>query len=199
MKTALLLSGGMDSIAIAWWRRPELAITVDYGQRPALAELRAAASAAEAMGIEHLTVKADLSALGSGDMAGAEPLSLAPVTEWWPFRNQMLVTLAAIDDLWSDYLEAVRELKSGTIWTSLGGRNPHHVYLTEVHAMFSELERAIPEEAAARLARGDADSLAALGRGATWTYLTTDEPFGSMTERLLKGPLGLGLLLTTNM
>jgi preprotein translocase subunit SecA len=110
-----------------------------------------------------------------------------------------LVTLAAIDDLWSDYLEAVRELKSGTIWTSLGGRNPHHVYLTEVHAMFSELERAIPEEAAARLARGDAESLAALGRGATWTYLTTDEPFGSMTERLLKGPLGLGLLLTTNM
>ena len=112
---------------------------------------------------------------------------------------ERLVTLTAIDDLWSDYLEAVRELKSGTIWTSLGGRNPHHVYLTEVHAMFGELERAIPEEVAARLARGDADSLAALGRGATWTYLTTDEPFGSMTERLLKGPLGLGLLLTTNM
>jgi preprotein translocase subunit SecA len=112
---------------------------------------------------------------------------------------ERLVTLAVIDDLWSDYLEAVRELKSGTIWTSLGGRNPHHVYLTEVHAMFGELDQAIPGEVAARLARGDADSLAAVGRGATWTYLTTDEPFGSMTERLLKGPLGLGLLLTTNM
>ncbi|WNG60924.1 7-cyano-7-deazaguanine synthase [Archangium gephyra] len=113
MKTALLLSGGMDSIAIAWWRRPELAITVDYGQRPALAELRAAASAAEAMGIEHLTVKADLSALGSGDMAGAEPLSLAPVTEWWPFRNQMLVTLAAMKAV----AHGVQRLLIGTLKT----------------------------------------------------------------------------------
>jgi hypothetical protein len=65
--------------------------------------------------------------------------------------------------------------------------------------MFAEFERTIPREVAARLASGAADSLAALGRGATWTYLTTDEPFGSMTERLLKGRIGLGLLLTTNM
>lgn len=113
MKTALLLSGGMDSIAIAWWRRPALAITVDYGQRPALAEFRAAASAAEAMGIEHLTVKADLSALGSGDMAGAEPLSMAPVTEWWPFRNQMLVTLAAMKAV----AHGVQRLLIGTLKT----------------------------------------------------------------------------------
>ncbi|NOK16004.1 7-cyano-7-deazaguanine synthase [Corallococcus carmarthensis] len=113
MKTALLLSGGMDSIAIAWWRRPELAITVDYGQRSALAELRAAASASEAMGIEHLTVKADLSALGSGDMAGSEPLSLAPVTEWWPYRNQMLVTLAAMKAV----AHGVQRLLIGTLKT----------------------------------------------------------------------------------
>jgi preprotein translocase subunit SecA len=112
---------------------------------------------------------------------------------------ERLVALATIDELWSDYLEAVRELRAGTIWTSLGGRNPLNVYLTEVHAMFAELERTIPDEVAARLARGDGRSIAAPGRGATWTYLTTDEPFGSMTERLLKGPLGLGLLLTTNM
>jgi hypothetical protein len=24
-------------------------------------------------------------------------------------------------------------------------------------------------------------------RGATWTYLTTDEPFGHLTERILQG------------
>ena len=35
MKTALLLSGGMHSVAIAWWRRPNIAITIDYGQLPA--------------------------------------------------------------------------------------------------------------------------------------------------------------------
>lgn len=114
-------------------------------------------------------------------------------------ESERLVTLATIDDLWSDYLEAVRELRAGTIWTSLGGRNPLTVFLAEVHGMFAEFERTIPREVAARLASGAADSLSALGRGATWTYLTTDEPFGSMTERLLKGPMGLGLLLTTNM
>ena len=32
---ALLLSGGMDSIALAFWKRPEIAITIDYGQRAA--------------------------------------------------------------------------------------------------------------------------------------------------------------------
>lgn len=28
-------------------------------------------------------------------MAGSTPLALAPVPEWWPYRNQLLVTLAA--------------------------------------------------------------------------------------------------------
>ena len=119
----------------------------------------------------------------------------APVTS----EFERLVTLATFDDLWSDYLDAVRELRSGTIWTSLGGRNPLNVFLSEVHGMFEEFERTIPREVAVRLASGAGDSLATLGRGATWTYLTTDEPFGSMTSRILKGPIGLGLLLTTNM
>jgi 7-cyano-7-deazaguanine synthase len=96
MSTALLLSGGMDSIAIAYWRRPELAITIDYGQRPAAAELRASRAVTEVLGIEHHIINANLSALGSGDMAGSAALGVAPVSEWWPFRNQMLVTLAAM-------------------------------------------------------------------------------------------------------
>jgi 7-cyano-7-deazaguanine synthase len=96
MKTALLISGGMDSVAIAYWLRPEVGITVAYGQRAATAEVRAAAQVCEVLGIEHHVIEADLSALGSGDMAGKAPAELAPVSEWWPFRNQMLVTLAAM-------------------------------------------------------------------------------------------------------
>ena len=96
MKTALLLSGGMDSIAIAYWKRPEVGITVAYGQRASKAELRAAAAVCEALNIEHHVIEADLSSLGSGDMAGQAPAALAAVSEWWPFRNQMLVTLAAM-------------------------------------------------------------------------------------------------------
>jgi 7-cyano-7-deazaguanine synthase len=86
----------MDSIAIAYWRRPAIAITIDYGQRPARGEIRAALAVSEALGIEHYLITADLSALGSGDMAGQAPLGVAPVPEWWPFRNQMLVTLAGM-------------------------------------------------------------------------------------------------------
>jgi 7-cyano-7-deazaguanine synthase len=96
MRIALLLSGGMDSIAIAHWLRPEVGVTVNYGQRAAYAEVRAAAAVCEALGIEHHVIDADLSALGSGDLAGVAPAALAPVSEWWPFRNQMLVTLAAM-------------------------------------------------------------------------------------------------------
>jgi 7-cyano-7-deazaguanine synthase len=93
---ALLLSGGMDSTCLAYWQRPGVAITVDYGQKAAAGELRAAAAVCGALTIEHLVIRADLSALGSGDLAGAAPLAMANVSEWWPYRNQMLVTLAAM-------------------------------------------------------------------------------------------------------
>ncbi len=113
MKTALLLSGGMDSIAIAHWRRPEIAITVDYGQLPAAGEIRAAQAVADVLSIEHHIVRADLSALGSGDMAGSAALGVAPVSEWWPFRNQMLITLAAMKGV----VLGVERLLIGTLKT----------------------------------------------------------------------------------
>jgi 7-cyano-7-deazaguanine synthase len=113
MRTALLLSGGMDSSAIAHWRRPELAFTLDYGQKAALGEIRAASAAAEALEIEHHIIVVDLAALGSGDLAGTPPLSIAPVADWWPFRNQMLVTLAAMKGM----NLGVRRLIIGTLRT----------------------------------------------------------------------------------
>ena len=96
MKSALLLSGGMDSIALAYWLRPTFTLTIDYGHKPAQAEIRSAAAVSEALSLDHHIITADLSALGSGDLAGSKALSVAPVTEWWPFRNQMLVTLGAM-------------------------------------------------------------------------------------------------------
>ncbi|MEC5407585.1 7-cyano-7-deazaguanine synthase [Paraburkholderia sp. MPAMCS5] len=113
MRTALLLSGGMDSVAIAYWTRPEVGITVAYGQRAAQAEVRAAAEVCDVLNIEHHVIEADLSALGSGDMAGCAPATLAPVSEWWPFRNQMLVTLAAMRAVSVD----VNKLLIGTLRT----------------------------------------------------------------------------------
>jgi len=92
----LLLSGGMDSVSIAWWKRPDIAVTVDYGQRPSVAEVEAAVAVCLEIGIRHEIVRADCSSVGSGDMAAMPPISVAPVPEWWPFRNQLLLTLAGI-------------------------------------------------------------------------------------------------------
>jgi 7-cyano-7-deazaguanine synthase len=95
IRRALLLSGGMDSTALAWGLRPELAISVNYGQVAAAGELRAASAVASYLGMQHRHLEVDCNQLGSGDMAGRDPHLLAPVTEWWPFRNQLLITFAA--------------------------------------------------------------------------------------------------------
>jgi len=92
---ALLLSGGMDSIAVAFWKRPEIAITINYGQKAAEAETAAAAQVATELNLKHEILKIDCTSIGSGDMAGTDPLESAPVPEWWPFQNQLLVTFAA--------------------------------------------------------------------------------------------------------
>lgn len=95
-KSGILLSGGMDSIALAYWRKPSYSFTLNYGQRAALAEIQAAAQVSNFLGIEHHIIEVDCSKLGSGDMSGTEPLSVSPISEWWPFRNQLLVTLACM-------------------------------------------------------------------------------------------------------
>ncbi|WP_440506100.1 7-cyano-7-deazaguanine synthase [Serratia nevei] len=64
MKTALLLSGGMDSIAIAWWKRPDIALTLDYGQYAAEAEIRAASVTCKSLGIDHHIIRIDCRSLG---------------------------------------------------------------------------------------------------------------------------------------
>ena len=95
MTATLLLSGGMDSLSIAWWQRPPLAITIDYGQIPAPAEIEAASAICEELKIDHSIIRVDCRSLGSGDMAGEESSPHAPASDWWPYRNQLLITLAA--------------------------------------------------------------------------------------------------------
>jgi preprotein translocase subunit SecA len=101
--------------------------------------------------------------------------------------RERTITLMTIDDLWSDYLAAVAELRAGTVWISLGGGNPMGDFLIRLHAMFGELNATIDEEITQRLEADAASPGAWRERGATWTYLTTDEPFGTMTERAMRG------------
>lgn len=100
---------------------------------------------------------------------------------------ERLVTLATIDDLWADYLAAISDLRGGIHWVSWGGRDPLHEYLTQVDSMFQELERRLAEEIAERFQRAETGEFDPSERGATWTYLTTDQPFGSWTERIMRG------------
>lgn len=94
MTRVLLLSGGLDSTCIAAWLRPEYSLCVSYGQRAAAAERRAADAVTRQLKlpIAHITV--DASAVGGGLMADGQAAS-GPAPEWWPYRNQLLITLAA--------------------------------------------------------------------------------------------------------
>jgi preprotein translocase subunit SecA len=97
------------------------------------------------------------------------------------------VSLQTIDDLWSESLAEIADMREGVQWLSWGGRDPLHEYLTSVDSMFQELEARIEEEIPKRLAEAEAGGRGPTERGATWTYLTTDQPFGTATERILRG------------
>ncbi|HEX8546766.1 MAG TPA: 7-cyano-7-deazaguanine synthase [Cytophagaceae bacterium] len=99
MKKAILLSGGIDSTSVAYLHKAEisLAVTVDYGQKAALTEVEVSQRFCQLLSIQHEVIKVDCSSLGSGQMAPHLFMNFSePVSEWWPFRNQLIITLAAI-------------------------------------------------------------------------------------------------------
>ncbi len=97
------------------------------------------------------------------------------------------VVLQSIDELWADYLTAVSDLRADAVWISLGAANPFANYIVQIHAMFKEFERTIDAEWPVRLEQAMLAGVGPRQRGATWTYLTTDEPFGHLTERIMQG------------
>lgn len=105
MTSLVLLSGGIDSAALATWKRFDGAVTIDYGQRPAHGEINAASAIAAALHLPHTVLTVNASAVGSGLLAGADSTAASPAPEWWPFRNQLLVTIAAAFAVSSGYGE----------------------------------------------------------------------------------------------
>jgi 7-cyano-7-deazaguanine synthase len=96
MSKALLLSGGIDSIAMAYWQHPDIAFTINYGQSPAATEIRVSKIICEKLHIAHHIIEIDCSTLGSGDLLNQAALRVSPSSEWWPYRNQLLVTIACM-------------------------------------------------------------------------------------------------------
>lgn len=90
--TGILLSGGLDSLALTYWKRPEIAFTVNYGQKAAEAEMRASKKICSDLNISHEIITVNMSEIGSGDLLSQEDCKVAPKSDWWPYRNQLLLT-----------------------------------------------------------------------------------------------------------
>ncbi|HXS50839.1 MAG TPA: 7-cyano-7-deazaguanine synthase [Sphingomicrobium sp.] len=91
----LLFSGGLDSTALAHWQRPDRLLFLDYGHLPAAGERRAAIQIAGDLQLPLDLAVVNCRSCGSGDMAGEPAIGAGP-SEFWPFRNQLLITLAAM-------------------------------------------------------------------------------------------------------
>jgi preprotein translocase subunit SecA len=115
-------------------------------------------------------------------------------------ERERLVSLTTIDDLWSEYLAGLAELRAGVQWVSLsggardplqsfyrlGGFDPLREYVKRVDALFEELLAAIDSEIPKRLADADTAGIVPSRRGTTWTYITTDQPFGTWMQSALR-------------
>jgi preprotein translocase subunit SecA len=104
------------------------------------------------------------------------------------------LTLVSIDDLWADYLANVAELKEGIHWIEFGGRDPLYEFLIGERDIYADFQRCLGEEIARALAEAQIHNgkihfkdSERFQRGATWTYLTNDHPFGTLSERITRG------------
>ena len=154
MNRCLLLSGGIDSIAICYWQRPELAITINYGQAPAESEIEASREVCRVLGIRHDVIKADCSEIGLGNMAvggitecGPKASTVAPSPEWWPFRNQLLVTIAAARCVVRGYNQII----VGTVKSDKQHRDGTRGFVQLMSAFFSASGRRCCESSPRRL------------------------------------------------
>ena len=138
-KSAILLSGGMDSIALAYWKRPEIAITINYGQKPFLSEVNSSKEVAKALGMEHIVLNIDCSSLGGGIMSDKGVLSISPTQEWWPYRNQLLVTLAAMKVI----CLGVSEIMVGTVKTDCNHKDGSKSFYNAIDSLMTLQEGAI--------------------------------------------------------
>jgi 7-cyano-7-deazaguanine synthase len=112
VKKAILLSGGIDSICLTYSIIPDIAYTVDYGQTVAEREIYVSKYICQRLNIEHKVIKVDCRSLGTGTLANLDNLKIAPSEEWWPFRNQLLITFGVMqgikDNITELYLASVK-------------------------------------------------------------------------------------------
>ncbi len=110
------------------------------------------------------------------------------------YRVEREITLAHIDRLWADHLEDVAELREGIHLRSLAAGDVLGEFQRAIVGMFDDLPKRLDEEIVKTFERAEITEAGIdLGKeglaapSSTWTYLVTDQPFGTLTERFLKG------------
>lgn len=143
MSKLLLMSGGIDSACIAASCRPALCLTVDYGQAPAKAEVSASRAICASLGIAHDVVSCRIDDLGAGDLAGKAASNVSDHSEFWPFRNQFLITLGAMRAI-KDGMESVL---IGTVADDIRHRDGHPRFLDYMRRLLEFQEGGIVVDA----------------------------------------------------
>lgn len=139
MSDLLLLSGGIDSIAVAAWLMPSMCLTIDYGQKAAATEIVASEQASKALRLNHDVLTAQIANIGAGDMSSNGASEHSQYSEYWPFRNQYLVTLAAMYSIKHGYSRVL----IGTVATDCRHRDGTHQFITDMDKLLCHQEGAI--------------------------------------------------------
>lgn len=85
---ALLLSGGLESAALAALELPEICLTINYGQPAAVGEIRSSRAICKELGLTHEAISVPAYSSYDANMS-SETCAI-----FWPLRNQLLITLA---------------------------------------------------------------------------------------------------------
>jgi 7-cyano-7-deazaguanine synthase len=135
----LLLSGGTDSTCLAHALRPSLCLTIDYGQRIAKAEIEASRNVCKRLHLKHKVIKIDLRAFATGTMAGRKQKNQGALPEWWPFRNQLVLTIGSM----VAYSRGLQEVIIGTVRSDRRHRDGSVAFLRQMDRVVRSQEGAI--------------------------------------------------------
>ena len=107
-------------------------------------------------------------------------------------RAVRVIVLAHLDQAWSDHLAALDEVREGIHLRALARESPLDEFRKIAAETFDPFFDIVYERAAETLADADVTDSAVVHSGprrptSTWTYLVTDDPFGSEADRFLTG------------
>jgi len=133
MKKGVLLSGGVDSICLTYHLKPDIAYTVDYGQNSAKKEIEVSKRVCSILNIEHKIISVNCKNLGSGILVNKDSLKDSPSSEWWPYRNQLLVTLSL--------MQAIKDNVNKLFLASVKSDSFHKDGTKKFYSLINELVR----------------------------------------------------------